>query len=136
MSLILEPASVVDARAGLQRDLRPQAPPPDTRPAIPLCVVIHAEYEYGDVADALNSAVAGLGLTGLNFQPSFFGRPIDDWTLYPISTTSRQILFATDWPALPTESALREWTELGGWEASMKRLLHGSVTDVLSGTVQ
>lgn len=59
MSLILEPASVVDARAGLQRDLRPQAPPPDTRPAIPPCVVIHAEYECGDVAEPLTARWPG-----------------------------------------------------------------------------
>ena len=80
--------------------------------------IMHAEYEFGDPADALNEAVAQLvkenpacfsgygtismenfrpmravnqvkriaelGLIGVNFQPSFFGVPIDDRRFYPV----------------------------------------------------
>jgi len=80
--------------------------------------VVHAEYEHGDVADALNDAVAAmvaddpgrytgvgtasldtpfpsrmvaqvrrcadLGLRGVNIQPAFFGRAIDDPELWPL----------------------------------------------------
>ena len=80
--------------------------------------IVHAEYEYGDPADAMNEAVARLvseqpdrfsgfgtismehfrpmravrqvekvaqlGLLGVNFQPSFFGVPLDDRRYYPV----------------------------------------------------
>jgi predicted TIM-barrel fold metal-dependent hydrolase len=80
--------------------------------------VVHAEYEHGDIADALNEAVAAmvdddpdrftgvgtasldspfpnrmvaqvrrcaeLGLRGVNIQPAFFGRAIDDSELWPL----------------------------------------------------
>ena len=84
--------------------------------------VVHAEYEFGDIADALNEAVAAmveadparftgvgtvaldapspmtmvrqarqaaeLGLRGVNIQPAFFGRAIDDADLYPLYATA------------------------------------------------
>ncbi len=87
--------------------------------------VVHAEYEYGDEADALNDAVAkivaqhpgrfsgygtismdhlkipralaqvqrvaGLGLKGLNLQPSFFGMAIDDRLLYPVYAKANEL---------------------------------------------
>jgi hypothetical protein len=87
--------------------------------------VVHAEYEFGDVADQLNDAVAslvarmperfsgygtvslaplrvmravrqvervaGLGLRGLNLQPSFFGLPIDHPQLYPVYAKATEL---------------------------------------------
>ena len=87
--------------------------------------VVHAEYEHGDIADALNEAVAtmvaenpgrysgvgtasldspfpsrmvaqvrrcaDLGLRGLNIQPTFFGRAIDDSELWPLYATADEI---------------------------------------------
>ncbi|MHB8450372.1 MAG: amidohydrolase family protein [Mycobacteriales bacterium] len=85
--------------------------------------VVHAEYEYGDIADHLNEAVAAfvgghaqlsgfgavsldsssmtrtvaqvrrvasLGLLGLNLQPAFFGRAIDDRELYPVYAAAQE----------------------------------------------
>jgi predicted TIM-barrel fold metal-dependent hydrolase len=85
--------------------------------------VVHAEYELGDVADALNDAtaalcendvtrigfgtvsldaysasrmvrqvrrVAELGLGGINLQPSFFGRAIDDPVLYAVYAAAEE----------------------------------------------
>jgi predicted TIM-barrel fold metal-dependent hydrolase len=86
--------------------------------------VIHAEYEYGDVADDLNEAVAAmvadgggrytgvgtvsvdspfpgrmvgqarrcaeLGLRGVNVQPAFFGRAIDDPELWPLYSVAEE----------------------------------------------
>lgn len=134
----------VDARVRLPAELRPELAPPhsgytsryeavldtatsgektlvdlraDMQAAAVSGAVVHAEYEFGDVADALNEAVAQLvqdeaavvagigtvsmhdvpvmqrvrqarrvselGLAGVNIQPSFFGLPIDDRSLYP-----------------------------------------------------
>lgn len=91
--------------------------------------VVHAEYEHGDIADALNDAVAefvaaspdrtgfgtvsldaptashmasqvrraaSLGLRGINLQPSFFRRAIDDRELYAVygQATERNLVVA------------------------------------------
>lgn len=87
--------------------------------------VVHAEYEHGDIADALNEAVATMvaadpdrytgvgtvsidvpfpgkmvdqarrcaeaGLKGLNLQPAFFGRAIDDAELYPVYAVAEEL---------------------------------------------
>ena len=87
--------------------------------------VVHAEYEHGDIADALNEAVAEmvagnrdrytgvgtvsvdtpfpgkmvrqarrcseLGLKGLNVQPAFFGRAIDDRELWPMYAAAEEL---------------------------------------------
>ena len=87
--------------------------------------VVHAEYEHGDVADALNEAVAEmvadgagrytgvgtvsvdspfpgrmvgqarrcveLGLRGVNVQPAFFGRAIDDAELWPLYAAAEEL---------------------------------------------
>jgi predicted TIM-barrel fold metal-dependent hydrolase len=85
--------------------------------------VVHAEYELGDVADALNETTAmvcaddasrigfgtvsldahsasrmvrqvrrveALGLRGINLQPSFFGRAIDDPLLYAVYAAAEE----------------------------------------------
>jgi predicted TIM-barrel fold metal-dependent hydrolase len=139
----------IDARVRLPAEFRPSGPPPhdgytsryeavldtattgdktldDLRVEMQAAdvgsAVVHAEYEYGEVADALNEAVARLvhdepgvlagigtasmldvpimrrarqarevarlGLAGLNVQPSFFGLPIDDRSLYPMYATA------------------------------------------------
>ncbi len=85
--------------------------------------IVHAEYEYGDVAPALNEAVAALvatderlvgfgtapldarsvspivaevrrvqalGLKGLNLQPAFFDRALDDRALYPLYAAAEE----------------------------------------------
>ncbi|MCW2544915.1 MAG: amidohydrolase 2, partial [Frankiales bacterium] len=86
-------------------------------------LVVHAEYEYGDIAPALNDAVAqfvqqpamvgfgtvpldgrrardlyrevdrchSLGLRGLNLQPAFFDRSIDDRELYPVYARAEEL---------------------------------------------
>lgn len=88
-------------------------------------VIVHAEYEFGDPADALNEVVAELveqdrdrfsgfgtismenfrpmravrqvnriaevGLLGVNFQPSFFGVPIDDRRYYPVYAKAAEL---------------------------------------------
>ncbi|AXT84446.1 amidohydrolase [Aeromicrobium sp. A1-2] len=87
--------------------------------------VVHAEYEDGDPADALNEAVAkivnddpqhfsgfgtismekfsirratqqvekvaSLGLSGVAFQPSFAGMPMDDRLLYPVYAKAAEL---------------------------------------------
>ncbi len=87
--------------------------------------VVHAEYEHGDIADALNEAVAAmaaddsgrytgvgtasldspfpsrmvaqvrrcaeLGLRGVNIQPAFFGRAIDDPELWPLYASADEL---------------------------------------------
>lgn len=87
--------------------------------------IVHAEYEYGDPADAMNeetarllheaperfsgfgtismehfrpmravrqvNRVAELGLIGVNFQPSFFGVPIDDRRYYPVYAKAAEL---------------------------------------------
>jgi predicted TIM-barrel fold metal-dependent hydrolase len=88
-------------------------------------VVVHAEYEYGDIADALNEGVAAyaadrptdvlcgfgtvaldglsvsrmvrqvrrlaaLGLQGINLQPCFFGRAVDDAELYAVYAAAQE----------------------------------------------
>lgn len=87
--------------------------------------VIHAEHEYGDVADELNEAVAAfvaaspahrtgfgtvslgqgdvarmvrqvrrsheLGLKGVNVQPAFFGRSIDDRELFAVYAAADEL---------------------------------------------
>jgi predicted TIM-barrel fold metal-dependent hydrolase len=144
-------ATPIDARVRLPRELRPADPPPhagytsrydavlatetsgektcadllaEMQAAGVGGAVVHAEYEYGEVADALNDAVARLvadeprfvagigtvsmldappmrrvqqargvarrGLAGLNIQPSFFGLPIDDRSLYPLYTAAAE----------------------------------------------
>jgi predicted TIM-barrel fold metal-dependent hydrolase len=95
----------------------------DLRAAGVTYAVAHAEYEIGDIADALNEAtaalceddptrlgfgtvsldahsasrmvrqvrrVASLGLRGINLQPSFFGRAIDDAMLYPVYASAEE----------------------------------------------
>jgi predicted TIM-barrel fold metal-dependent hydrolase len=85
--------------------------------------VVHAEYEEGDVADALNEAVASLcassdalsgfgtvsldalstsrmvrqvrevarlGLRGINLQPAFFGRAIDEAPLFAVYAAAEE----------------------------------------------
>jgi hypothetical protein len=87
--------------------------------------VVHAEHEYGDVADELNEAVAAyvaqapsarsgfgtvslgqgnvtrmvqqvrrsheLGLKGVNVQPAFFGRSIDDRELFAVYAAADEL---------------------------------------------
>lgn len=87
--------------------------------------VVHAEYEFGDPADALNEAVARLiekkphrfsgfgtismeqfrpmravrqvqraaemGHIGVNFQPSFFGLPMDERRYYPVYAKAAEL---------------------------------------------
>jgi predicted TIM-barrel fold metal-dependent hydrolase len=147
----MQQTAPIDARVRLPRDLRPNDAPPhsgytsrydavlatessgektradlltDMAAAGVGGAVVHAEYEYGEVADALNDAVAQLvaeespvvagigtvsmldvppmhrvrqaravarlGLAGLNIQPSFFGMPMDDRSLYPLYTAAAE----------------------------------------------
>jgi predicted TIM-barrel fold metal-dependent hydrolase len=151
MSEPVQQTAPIDARVRLPKHLRPAEAPPhsgytsrydavlatetsgektradlldDMQAAGVGGAVVHAEYEYGEVADALNDAVAllvaeesrvvagigtvsmldtppmhrvrqaravaGLGLAGLNIQPSFFGMPMDDRSLYPLYTAAAE----------------------------------------------
>jgi uncharacterized protein len=88
-------------------------------------IVVHAEFEYGDVADQLTEAVASfvaaaprrrtgfgtvslgqssaakmaaqvrrcaaLGLKGVNVQPAFFGRSIDDSELFAVYAAADEL---------------------------------------------